>query len=176
MVYVTLPLLLATSVSKCTQRPDWGCVISRMSTWQGRGLSWRSGRLRKSLVHKHTSVVINHTAAFHLFPRQSDHVQWSVHEAPNQSLRSVLGGDDVVHPMVCCDVLEQTASGSIKCFIQDIHVKALTLYCNNYTYCKEFIINVCSSLPFLSRFPLVTWFVTERDFQWWENYIPREFN
>lgn len=44
MVYATLPLLLVISVSKCTQWPDWGCVIRKMSTWRRK--EWSKVRAR----------------------------------------------------------------------------------------------------------------------------------
>lgn len=62
--------------------------------------------LRKSLIDKHISVEINHIEAFHLFTSQSDHVQGTVHEATNQSLRSILGGNDIIHPVVGSDILQ----------------------------------------------------------------------
>lgn len=42
----------------------------------------------------------------HLFTSQSDHVQGAVHEAADQGLRPVLGGDDIIHPVVGGDVLQ----------------------------------------------------------------------
>ena len=59
------------------------------------------------LIHKCITVVTNRVAAFHLFSSQSDHVQGAVHEASNQSLRPVLCGDDVIHPVVGSDVLQR---------------------------------------------------------------------
>lgn len=65
-----------------------------------------------SVFHKHISVEIDYQL-FHLFSRQRDHVQRSVHEATNQSLGSVLGGNDIIHPVVGRDVLQFTTRTSI---------------------------------------------------------------
>lgn len=61
------------------------------------------------MIDKYTFVLINHIEAFHLFTSQSDHVQWAVHETTNQSLRSVLVGNDIVHPVVGGDILRSIA-------------------------------------------------------------------
>lgn len=55
-----------------------------------------------------TSAATNHGDAFHLFSSQSDHVQGAVHEATDQSLGSILGGNDVIYSVVGCDVLRFT--------------------------------------------------------------------
>lgn len=41
-----------------------------------------------------------------LFTGQSDHVQRAVHEATNQSLRAILCGDNIIHPVVGGDILQ----------------------------------------------------------------------
>lgn len=88
----------------------------------------------KSVFHTHThkavSVVINHIALFHLFSSESDHVQGAVHEATDQSLRSVLCGNDIIHPVVACDILQQTIRRSIKYFTQDINV-IISTFCHD---------------------------------------------
>lgn len=54
------------------------------------------------------STVINS----HLLSSQSDHVQGAVHEAAHQSLGPIFGGDDIIHPVIRCDVLQFTTKGS----------------------------------------------------------------
>lgn len=80
-----------------------GCPPKR-----GRG-GQRPGDGSKCCIHKPQLAVNNRVAIFHLFSSQSDHVQRAVHEATNQSLRPVLCGNDIIHPVVGSDVLQRRA-------------------------------------------------------------------